>query len=144
MAADLSLHEATRLYELSAATLGRRIRNGEIEAYKSEGANRGEWRVSVKALEAFGYRRRSEPAPQDDIPDSRTIRRLEREVAAARSEVAAQRRRAEQTDRELGEALMEVGRLRAALAAETSRRVHAEQALARDSDESLDAGAQRG
>ncbi len=124
--AHFSLRDAARLYDLSLSTLGRRIRNGEIEAFKSEGADRGEWRVTAKALEAFGYQRRPEPAPKDDTYDPRTIRKLERELAATRREAEAQRRRADRADRELGEALMEAARLRAALAAETSRRVHAE------------------
>ncbi len=135
MTPDLSLQEAARLYDLSLPTLGRRIRNGEIEAYKSEGGHRGEWRVSAKALEDFGYKRRSQPAPpKDETQPSREIRRLEREVSAARREAAAQRRKAEHADRELGAAQMEVGRLRAALAAETSRRVHAELGVDGDCD----------
>lgn len=128
MRPDMSLQEAARLYDLSLPTLGRRIRNGEIEAYKSEGGNRGEWRVTTKALEAFGYKRRSGPAPTkpEDTHETRKLKQLQRELAAARREAEMQRRRAEQKDRELGEALMLVGRLRAALADETSRRVHAE------------------
>ncbi len=124
---DLSLQEAAELYDLSVRTLGQRIRNGEIEAYKSEGGDRGEWRVSRRALERFGYRLRpATPAQRVATNDPRTVRKLERELAAARRAEATERRRAEQTDRRLGEALMEIGRLRAALAAETSRRVHAE------------------
>ncbi len=128
MTPDLSLKEAARLYDLSLPTLSRRIRNGEIEAYKSEGGGRGEWRVTTKALEAFGYKRRSGPAPTkpEDTHETRELRQLQRELAAARREADLQRRRAEQKDRELGEALMLVGRLRAVLADETSRRVHAE------------------
>lgn len=128
MGPNLSLQEAARLYDLSLPTLARRIRNGEIEAYKSEGENRGEWRVSAKALDAFGYKRRVQPAEEEsaDTLEARKLRQLQRELAAARREADLQRKRAEQKDRELGEALMLVGRLRAALAAETSRRVHAE------------------
>ncbi len=128
MTTDLSLREAARLYDLSLTTLGRRLRNGEIEAYRSEGPQRGEWRVSAKALEAFGYRRRaaSEPVPTEEASDARRINRLEREVLAARRAAAAERRRSDQLSREHDEALTEIARLRAALAAETSRRVHAE------------------
>ncbi len=130
MPTDLSLQEAAQLYDLSLPTLGRRLRNGEIEGYKSEGT-RGEWRVSVKALEAFGYRRRPapEPVPKEVVSDARRINRLEREVLAARRAVATERRRADQLSRKHDQALTEIARLRAALAAETSRRVHAELAV---------------
>ncbi len=128
MAADLSLQEAAQLYDLSPKTLGRRLRNGEIEAYRSEGPQRGEWRVSAKALEAFGYRRRpaSEPVPKEEASDARRLNRLEREVLAARRAAVAERRQSDDLSRRLDQALTEVARLRAALAAETSRRVHAE------------------
>ncbi len=128
MSSDLSLQEAARLYDLSPKTLGRRLRNGEIEAYRSEGPQRGEWRVSTRALEAFGYRRRPapEPASKDNTPDPIRIKKLEREVLAAQRAAVAERRRADQLDRKLDEALTEIAQLRAALAAESSRRVHAE------------------
>ncbi len=117
MASDLSLQEAARLYDLSPKTLGRRLRNGEIEAYRSEGPQRGEWRVSTRALEAFGYRRRPapEPASKDNTSDPIRIKKLEREVLAAQRAAVAERRRADQLDRKLDEALTEIAQLRAAL-----------------------------
>ena len=120
---DLSLREAAQYYDLSVRTLGQRIRNGEIEAYKNEGDNRGQWRVSRRALERFGYRLRTATPAQrvHETADRSTVRKLERELASARRAESSQRSRAEQTDRRLGEALMEIGRLRAALAAETNR-----------------------
>ena len=128
MITDLSLQEAARLYDLSLTTLSRRLRNGEIEAYRSEGPQRGEWRVSATALEAFGYRRRAdaEPAPKENLAGAKKINKLEREVLAARRAAAAERGRSDQLGGQLEQALTEVAQLRAALAAETSRRVHAE------------------
>jgi excisionase family DNA binding protein len=131
---DLSLSEAAELYELSVRTLGQRIRNGEIPAYKSEGPNRGEWRIRQRDLQAFGYERRTPGPPASThapagakaerdpqlVALEKTVRELERRLAGAERSAGAAIRRAEESDRRLGEALMEVGRLRAALAAETS------------------------
>ncbi len=110
---DLSLQEAAQLYDVSLRTLGNRVRWGEIDAYKARGPWGQEWRVTRKALESFGYRRREAPEPTSD---PRTAE-LERELAAARRAAAAERNRADEADRRLGAALLEVGRLRAALAA---------------------------
>ncbi len=113
---DLSLHEAAQQYDLSIRTLANRVRNGEIEAHKTRGPWGDQWRVTPRALEAFGYQRR-EPlsAPIEATADPR-LADLESELATARRVAAAERNRADEADRELGEAMREIGRLRAALA----------------------------
>jgi excisionase family DNA binding protein len=115
---DLSLQEAAELYEVPYKTLGLRVRYGEIEAYKARGPWGREWRVSREALEAFGYRPREvrEPGAADQ-PDDLRAQRLEKELAAAKRAAAAERNRASAADQRLGEALLECGRLRAALRA---------------------------
>ncbi len=109
---DLSLQEAAQLYDVLLRTLGNRVRWGEIDAYKTRGPRGREWRVTHKALESFGYRRREAAEPTSD---PRTAE-LERDLAAARRAAAAERNRADEVDRRLGAALLEAGRLRAALA----------------------------
>ncbi len=123
---DLSLQEAAELYDVSIRTLGYRVRVGEIEAYKTRGPWGDQWRVSPAALEAFGYRVRT-PIPANGEVPSKRIQELERELAAARRAAAAERNRAEDADRRLGAALLESGRLQAALAAEVVRRQLAEE-----------------
>ncbi len=105
---DLSLQEAAETYDLSLRTLGNRVRCGEIEAYKTRGPWGQEWRVSRKALESFGYRPR-----QTTETSSADTAGLERELEAARRAAVAERNRADQADRKLGEAMREIGRLRA-------------------------------
>ncbi len=124
---DLSLQEAAELYDLALRTLGNRVRVGEIEAYKTRGPWGAEWRVRAQALEAFGYQRRPALAtPTPGCISSERFEDLERQLATARRAIAAERNRAEEADRRLGKALLETGRLRAALAAEAARRVAAE------------------
>ena len=115
---DISLQEAARLYDVSLTTLRKRVRWGEIFAYKTRGAWGHEWRVSGPALEAYGYRRRTEDAVE--TPLEHRVASLEREIATLRRLVTLHRERADQADRELGEAMLESGRLRAALDAARS------------------------
>ncbi len=123
---DLSLQEAARLYDVPLRTLGNRVRWGEIDAYKTRGPWGHEWRVSTQALEAFGYQRRRVPEGTSEAAPDPRVAELERELAAAGRSVAAERHKAEEADRRLGAALLESGRLRAALAAEVARRERAE------------------
>ncbi len=113
---DLSLQEAARLYAVSVRTLTNRVRWGQMDAYKARGARGLEWRVSRQALETSGYQPRVEQDRDDQERDSRMLS-LERELAEARRVAAAERRRADEADRLLGHAMMECGRLRAALTA---------------------------
>ena len=110
---DISLQEAARLYDVSLTTLRKRVRWGEIFAYKTRGAWGDEWRVSGPALEAAGYQRRTATAEETSL--EHRVASLEREITTLRRLVAMHRERAEQADRELGQAMLEVGRLRAAL-----------------------------
>lgn len=107
----LSVRAAVDLYELTAATLVTRLRNGELPGHKVRGARGREWRVSAADLEEFGYRRRAarEEAPRPDIAE------LQARINSLRRTVAYERGRADEADRQLGEAAMEIGRLRAAL-----------------------------
>ncbi len=118
-AAGLSLQEAAARYEVSLRTLGNRVRVGEIDAYKVRGAWGDEWRVSASALEAFGYQRRAKSAT-GAAADPQVLQ-LQRELDGARRAAAAERNRADEADRRLGEALMECGRLRALLQQEPQR-----------------------
>lgn len=119
-AADLSLQEAARLYGVSAATLGRKARWGVVTAYKARGPWGWEWRVSRRSLEASGYRPRpadgAGPAGEADPPRDPQVTELQRQIATLRRVVARERLRADRADRELGQAMLECGRLRRALA----------------------------
>jgi hypothetical protein len=112
---DISLHQAARLYHVSLTTLRRRVRWGEIFAYKTRGPWGDEWRVSGPALEAYGFRRRAVTAGETPLEDR--VASLEREIATLRRLVTLHRERADQADRELGAAMLECGRLQAALEA---------------------------
>lgn len=107
----LSARTAAELYELSAATLVTRLRNGELPGHKVRGARGREWRVSAADLEEFGYRRRV--ALDGGTP--RDIAKLQARINSLRRTAAYERGRADEADRRLGEAAMEIGRLRAAL-----------------------------
>lgn len=111
---DLSLREASRLYDVELATLRNLVRRGRVDAYKARGPWGREWRVTTSSLEAQGYPPR--PAGVAAGEDEERVARLERELAAARRTAAAERKRADETDGRLGAALLESGRLRAALA----------------------------
>ena len=122
---DLSLQEATRLYDVSLRTLRNRVRCGEIPAYKTRGPWGQEWRVNGRTLEACEFPRR--PVVLGTVDDDPRVTALEAELATLRRVVVAERERADRADSELGYAMLECGRLRSALA----------KAL-RDSEESTD------
>ncbi len=107
----LSVREAAERYGVPQRTLDRRIRNGEIDAHKERGVHGWEWRVSVAALEEFGYALPSEPPPTP-VPG---VDELQASVRRLRSVASFERRRAEEADRRLGEAMQEIGRLRSML-----------------------------
>jgi excisionase family DNA binding protein len=113
---DLTLHEAAALYAVSARTLAQHIRCGQLPAYKAAGATGREWRVNRDDLVAAGYLPRP-PAPVAVEPP--LVTELRRELSTARRAAAAERRRADDLDRRLGHAMLEAGRLRAALPAAT-------------------------
>jgi len=115
---DLSLTEAAALYAVSARTLAQHIRCGQLPAHKTAGAAGREWRVTRTDMNAAGYARRPDPTPTD-VPDDPVVTQLRRELTSARRTAAGERRRADDLDRRLGHALLEAGRLRAALAAAT-------------------------
>ena len=110
-----SLREASRLYGVELATLRNMVRRARIDAYKARGPWGREWRVTRATLEAMGYGPRA--ACRSASEDDKQFAHLERELRAARRTAAAERSRADEVDRRLGEALMESGRLRAALLA---------------------------
>jgi hypothetical protein len=111
---DLSLQEATRLYDVSLRTLRNRVRCGEIPAYKTRGPWGQEWRVNGRTLEAAEFPRRPVVLGTDD--DDPRVAALEQELATLRRVVVAERQRADRADSELGYAMLECGRLRSALA----------------------------
>lgn len=114
--AELSLREAAQSFELSVRTLGNQVRLGDIPAHKRRGPWGDEWRVTAQALEAFGYQRRAPVSRPREVSEHRVVE-LERQLDAARRAAAAERRRADEADRRLAEALDEVHRLRGVLAA---------------------------
>ena len=116
-ARDLSLSEAAAVYAVSARTLAQHIRCGQLPAYKTSGATGRQWRVTRDALEAAGYPHRAAPVAMGE--EHPLVAQLRRELTAARRAAAAERGRAEDADRRLGHAMLECGRLRAALAAAT-------------------------
>ncbi len=107
----LSVREAAERYGLAQTSLERRLRNGEIDACKERGLRGWEWRVSVAALEEFGYALPSDPPPTP-VPD---VDELQATVRRLRDVATFERRRAEEADRRLGEAMQEIGRLRSML-----------------------------
>jgi hypothetical protein len=115
----LSLREAAQQYEVSLATLRVRARRGELAPVKVPGPWGPEWRVTRESVEQLGYRRRSEAQSRHHEDPAVLVLRLQGELRAARRAAAVERRRAEDTDRRLGEVMMECGRLKALLAAAT-------------------------
>ena len=113
-ACDLTLHEAAVEYAVSARTLAQHIRCGQLPAYKAAGATGREWRVTRDDLVAAGYLPRRPVPVTAELP---LVTELRRELSTARRAAAAERRRADDLDRRLGHAMLEAGRLRAALAA---------------------------
>lgn len=117
---DLTLHDAAALYAVSARTLAQHIRCGRLPAYKTAGATGRQWRVTRDALDAAGYQARVPPTATEE-PEHPLVTQLRREVSAARRLAAAERHRAEDLDRRLGHAMLECGRLSAALMAGTGQ-----------------------
>ncbi len=118
----LSVREAAERYGVPLRTMAKRASLGEIEgAVKVRGARGMEWRVPVRALEAYGYRQSEEQPSKAKDPVLEAVRRT----------TAAERNRADEADRRLGDALLECGRLRARLADEEARRRSAEAQLLR-------------
>ncbi len=120
----LTLREAAQLYAVAVHTLSRHVRCGQLAGFKSRGLTGQEWRVTSQAMDEAGYRRRrasagvaveDSAATSDDA--ARELARLRRQLAVARRATVGERRRADDLDRRLGHALLECGRLRAALAA---------------------------
>ena len=118
---DLTLREAAELYDVTVKTLALHLRCGSLSGQKSRGAGGRQWRVTASALDAAGFRRRSERpssgAPSGDGGAEREVLRLRQELAVAKHAAAADRRRADDLDRRLGHAQLECGRLRTALTA---------------------------
>jgi hypothetical protein len=107
---DLSIRDAARLFDLSIGGLEGRLRRGEVAGEKVPGPHGREWRVSAAALDEFGFQRRSQEAAY--LPDSEGLRAEIRRLAGI---ATYERRRADEANRGLGEAVLEIARLRAAL-----------------------------
>ena len=113
---DLTLREAAELYDVTVKTLAQQLRCGQLIGHKARGAAGREWRVTREALDEAGYRPRDEAGAPGSL-ESEEPARLRQELGAAKRAASAERRRADDLDRRLGHALLECGRLRAALAA---------------------------
>ena len=104
---ELSPAEAVAAFCVSEATLRRLLAAGDLEARKVSGVRGREWRIAASALERAGYSRRPAATDEDVVPRSE-VRRLQ-------AALAAERARASQLDRQLGYALLTIGRLRGRL-----------------------------
>ncbi len=109
------LHEAAHTYDTTVAALRARARRGALRAYKVGGPHGREWRVSLRSLQTGGYGLR----PVAPSPEARA-QELEQQMSGLRRRLDHERRRADRADQELGLALLEAGRLRAALARATA------------------------
>lgn len=105
----VSPREAAQRYEVAAQTLVSKLRVGALPGYKVRGPRGREWRVSTATLEGHGYVPR-QAGPERQAPD---VAALEAAVRELRSVVAYERRRADALDGMLGQASLEIGRLRA-------------------------------
>ncbi|GAA2726527.1 helix-turn-helix domain-containing protein [Cellulomonas aerilata] len=113
-AGDLSLRDAALLYAVALRTLRTRVRCGQIPGYKVRGIRGHEWRVSRDALDISGLAARPAVTTAAGERPGR-VAALELELELARLALRAESARADRADQELGFALLECGRLRAAL-----------------------------
>ncbi len=111
---ELSLAEAAHRYGVSLRTLSQRVRVGQIPAHKVRGLRGLEWRVSLRDLEQFGLIATADAPLAHETLDPE-IGLLRQHVHTLESKLAAERHRAALLDQRLGHALLECGRLRAAL-----------------------------
>jgi hypothetical protein len=108
---ELSPAEAVAAYDLSEATLRRRLAAGTIAARKVHGVRGREWRIAASELARAGYSRRPITASSDtDAVPKSEAHRLQEALACERARAAA-------LDSQLGYALLTVGRLRGRLRA---------------------------
>ncbi len=103
---ELTLGEAAQLFNVSLGTLRRLVTVGGIAAHKVSGVRGREWRIWSSTLRDAGYEPRlTDPADEDDRSE---VRRLSEALMAERA-------RNSNLDRQLGYALLTVGRLRGRL-----------------------------
>jgi len=107
---ELSLREAALHFTASITTLRRLLQAGQLWGYKVRGVHGEEWRVTVAALHEVGCIRRS--GARDTSPEVAELRRALHALAGV---LVSERRRADENDRKLGAARMEIIRLRARL-----------------------------
>ncbi len=111
---EISLAEAAHRYGVSLRTLSQRVRLGQIPACKVRGVRGREWRVLPRDLEQFGLVAVCDRLVADAPADDEGVL-LRRHVQTLESRLAAEQHRAAPLDQRLGHAMMECGRLRAAL-----------------------------
>ncbi|MDP9397072.1 MAG: hypothetical protein M3P96_04265 [Actinomycetota bacterium] len=107
---ELSLHEVALHYDIPPALLRRWLRSGRLWGYKVPGRHGDEWRVLVGTLHEAGHA----PRPRAGETDPQ-VAELRRALHALADILLAERRRADETDRRLGWAHLEIGRLRGRL-----------------------------
>ncbi len=105
-APDLTLSEAASVFAVSEATLRRLVTAGVLPAYRVTGMRGREWRVSATALQEAGYSRRVLDVTDNGQPAE--VRHLADSLRTERARVA-------DLDRQLGYALLTIGRLRGRL-----------------------------
>lgn len=106
---ELTLGEAAQLFDVSLGTLRRFVTVGGIAAHKVSGVRGREWRIWSSSLLEAGY----EPRVIDDADDAAVDDRSE--VRRLSEALLAERARNSDLDKQLGYALLTVGRLRGRL-----------------------------
>lgn len=103
---EISIAEAALLFDISEASLRRKLGRGEISgAHRVKGKRGPEWRLPITSLTGLGIDVRTSTAPIAADQRDRSIRILLENLLAERA-------RWEEWDRRLGEALAENARLR--------------------------------
>ncbi len=119
--------EAALRYGVPARKINKLAYDNQLYgARKVRGLHGFEWRVPAGELEARGYRRVAPPA---DEPDAE-VAELQRVVRSLTDALVLQRQRWDEKHRELEDALLAIGQLKADLRRERERRERVESDLA--------------
>ncbi len=123
----LSIGEAALRYGVAARKINKLVYENQLDgARKVRGAHGMEWRVPVAELEARGYRPVAPPADQPNVE----VAELQRTVRTLTDALVRQRQRWDDKHRELEDALLVIGQLKADLRRERERRERVENQLA--------------
>ncbi len=122
----LSVGEAALRYGVPKRKISKLLEQNQLDgARKVRGLHGVEWRVPASELEERGYRRTEQPVDEHDPQ----VAELQRSVRALTDALVLERQRWEDKHRELEDALLVIGQLKAELRREQERREAAESAL---------------